>query len=673
MFVLPFWTQIIDHSSFLLIKSLYFCGMVKGFRHLAKAIILSVLVTSCASMGNPSGGPKDEMPPVFVGSTPSPGQLNFDKKKIEILFDENISLSKPQEKVVISPPQKGMPVIKGGGKRIFVEMKDSLQANTTYTIDFSDAISDLNETNLLPNFALSFSTGSYVDSLMVSGTLINAENHELIPNVIVGVQRAGDDSLFQKEPLLRITKSNSKGQFSVRNIAPGSYKVFALNDKDRNYYYSQPAEDIAFTDSLVVPSFAPELRSDTVWKDSITIDTVMMVPFTHFYPDNVVLSLFKKEYARQYLVKSERLQKEKFTLFMATKSDSLPVVKLLNKEIRDDWFIMEHNSRKDTIDYWMKDKELFSIDTLNVSVTYLKTDSTNQLSFVTDTLKLINKGKKKEELKIVEQKKQKELAELRKKQGKEVKEGPQIEYLLFKENIASSMDVFSPFYIEFQEPLLAFDKSGIHLKIKQDTLWKEIPFEIRPDSLSRRKYNISVVWKPGAEYTFITDSAIFKGLYGLTSDYYERAFRVKGLDSYSSISFFVKGLKEPAFVQILSNQDNPLKNVPVVDGLAKYPYLSPGEYYARLVVDRNNNGRWDVGSYEDKIQPEEVYYYPKKFNVKVNWNIEEDWDPHSVPLLLQKPDKLRKVSRFDIDKTKKGKENEESDMFEFESMGEGDY
>ncbi|MDD4821188.1 MAG: Ig-like domain-containing protein [Bacteroidales bacterium] len=647
--------------------------MVKGFRHLAKAIIVSVLVTSCASMGNPGGGPRDEMPPVFVGSTPAPGELNFNKKKIEIVFDENITLSKPQEKVVISPPQKSMPVIRGGGKRIFVEMKDSLQKNTTYTIDFSDAISDLNEKNLLSDFALSFSTGSYVDSLMVSGTLINAENHELIQNMIVGVQRAGADSLFETEPLLRICKTNSKGQFSVRNIAPGSYKIFALNDKDRNYYYSQPGEEIAFCDSLVVPSFAPEMRADTIWKDSITIDTVKMVPFTHFYPDDIVLSLFQKEYARQYLVKSERLQKEKFSLYMATKSDSLPVLKLLNKEIGEDWLIAEHSAHKDTIDYWIKDKELYSIDTLIISATYLKTDSTDQLSFVTDTLKIINKGKKKEELKKAEQKKQKELAERRKKQGKEVKEGPQIEYLLFKENISSSMDVFAPFYIEFQEPLLAFEKSGIHLKIKQDTIWKEVPFEIRPDSLSRRKYNISVAWKPGAEYTFVTDSAIFKGLYGLTSDYYERPFRVKGMDSYSSITFYVKGIKDPSFVQILSNQDAPLKDIPVVNGVAEYTYLSPGEYYARLIVDRNKNGKWDAGSYQDKIQPEEVFYFPKKFNVKVNWNIEEDWDPYSVPLLLQKPDKLRKVSRFDLDKTKKGKENEESDMFEFESMGEGDY
>lgn len=647
--------------------------MVKGFRHLAKAILVSVLVTSCASMGNPGGGPKDLTPPVFMGSTPTPGELNFNKKKIEIVFDENITLSKPQEKVVISPPQKSMPVIRGGGKRIVVEMKDTLQANTTYTIDFSDAISDFNESNLLSDFAFSFSTGSYVDSLMVSGTLINAENHELVQNMIVGVQRAGADSLFEKEPLLRICKTNSKGQFAVRNIAPGSYKVFALNDKDRNYYYSQPAEEIAFFDSLVVPSFVPEMRPDTIWKDSITIDTVKLVPYNHFYPDNIVLSLFQKEYARQYLVKSERLQKEKFTLYMATKSDSLPVLKLLNKEIGDDWLILDHNGRKDTIDYWIKDKELYSIDTLNISATYLKTDSTDQLSFVTDTLKLINKGKKKEELKIAEQKKQKELAERRKKQGKEVKGGPQIEYLTFKENISSSMDVFAPFYIEFQEPILAFDKSGIHLKIKQDTIWKEIPFEIRPDSLSRRKYNISVTWKAGAEYTFITDSALFKGIYGLTSDYYERPFRVKGMDSYSSITFFVKGVKDPAFVQLLSDLDAPLKDIPVVNGVANYIYLSPGEYYARLIVDRNNNGKWDPGSYQEKRQPEEVFYFPKKFNVKVNWNIEEDWDPHAVPLLLQKPDKIRKVSRIDMDKTKKGKENEESDMFEFESMGEGDY
>ena len=149
-----------------------------------------------------------------------------------------------------------LPVIRSAGKKAVIELKDTLKPNTTYTIDFTNSISDNNEKNVFENFSFAFSTGDIIDTLEVSGVLLNAENLEPMPGITIGLHNNLEDSAFVKLPFVRTSRTNDKGQFTIRNITPGTYHIFALNDVNRDYKFDQPGEDIAFLDSVIVPSLS---------------------------------------------------------------------------------------------------------------------------------------------------------------------------------------------------------------------------------------------------------------------------------------------------------------------------------------------------------------------------------------------------------------------------------
>lgn len=224
---------------------------------------------------------------------------------MEILFDELVQLDKPSENVIITPPQMQLPVIRAAGKKVVVELKDTLKENTTYTIDFTNSISDNNEKNVFENFSFAFSTGDVIDTLEVSGILLNAENLEPMPGITIGLHKNLEDSAFVKLPFDRTSRTNDKGQFTIRNISPGSYRIFGLNDVNRDYKFDQPGEEIAFNDSIIIPSLELTTRQDTLWKDSLTIDTIRTVAYTRYFPDDIELRLFKEDFVRQYLLKPE--------------------------------------------------------------------------------------------------------------------------------------------------------------------------------------------------------------------------------------------------------------------------------------------------------------------------------------------------------------------------------
>ena len=187
--------------------------------------LVCAVLFSCANMSRPTGGPKDETPPVYIKSNPLPNECNFNNKRIEIEFDEIVQVDKPSEKVIISPPQLSMPKIQAQGRKVRVELQDSLLPNTTYTIDFGDAIVDNNEKNALQGFSISFSTGAERDSLQVSGILLNAADLEPITGMMVGLYSNLDDSAFTTLPLERVTTSDARGHFVIRNLKPIPYRI----------------------------------------------------------------------------------------------------------------------------------------------------------------------------------------------------------------------------------------------------------------------------------------------------------------------------------------------------------------------------------------------------------------------------------------------------------------
>ena len=598
-------------------------------------------IYSCASIGRPDGGPYDETPPKFVKSNPEPWALNTNRKKVSIEFNEFIKLEKANEKVVVSPPQEQQPEIKAAGKRIIVNLLDTLKPSTTYTIDFSDAIVDNNEGNPLGDFTFSFSTGEVVDTMEISGTLLDASNLEPIKGMLVGLHSNLEDSAFTTLPLERVALTDSRGRFRIKGVAPGKYHIFGLKDNDQNYFFSQKNEIVAFHDSIFIPTQELRMRHDTAWIDTLIYDTIVERQYTHYLPDDVVLRAFAEPFSIQYLKKFERLTPEKFSFYFAADADTLPTLKGLNFDERDA-FVIENSLGNDTIHYWIKDSLLYNIDTLQVSLDYLYTDTLNQLVPRTDTLNLVPKRYPKREK--MEQMKKEE--ERRKKKGlkrkKDNDEKPKTEFMSVKEHVPGQMDVYDIIQLTYPEPLLSFDSTAIHIKQKVDTLWHDIPFEIEQDSMLSRKFNIYCDWTPKGQYELTVDSAAVYGLYGLHTNKLKKKFKVRSLDDYGTLFFNVSGCDENAFVELLNKKDKVVRKRYVKDGTADFYFLKAGVYGARLVNDRNNNGLWDTGVYDEKRQPEEVYYYPQLLEIRVLMEITQDWNINELPLDKQKPTELKK-------------------------------
>ena len=634
-------------------------GMKQTIRHLISIAAVAVLVVACASIGSPDGGPYDETPPVFLGSTPEPFALGVKDKRVTLKFDEFVKIEKAAEKVVVSPPQITPPVIKTSGKGIVVELDDSLKANTTYSIDFSDAIVDNNEGNPLGNFAFLFSTGDRIDTLAVSGTVLNAENLEPIKGILVGLHSDLADSAFTTKPFDRVSRTDADGRFTIRGIAPSTYRAYALQDANQNYIFDQKNEMVAFLDSLVVPTTEVRMHQDTTWIDSLTIDTIRSVPRVHYLPEDLVLTAFAETPTQRYLISTERTELNRFSVYFSTGSDSLPLLTPLNFT-DEDAYIVESSVDHDSITYWMKDTLVYYQDTLSMALTYEYTDTLGQLVPRTDTLNLVPK-KTRSKILQEEEKKRKEAQkerEKRMKRGDTIPEAaPKMQFLNIKVSSGSSMDLTSNVLIDFTEPVVQIADTAIHLFRKVDTLWVPEPHLFRQRKNALMGYELLGEWKPQMEYKVVIDSAAFIGLYGLHTKQMEATLKFKGLDQYSTL-FLTIPQAQPGYVVQLLEGDKVARQKRVVKNQADFYFLKPGTYHMRLFNDRNGNGIWDTGLYETKTQPEEVYYFPGSIKTRENWDYTQEWSPTALPIDQQKPDDIKKQKSNTKERKSKNAERE---------------
>ena len=615
-----------------------------------------VLPVACASVGHPDGGPYDEDPPVLVKSTPGINATGVSNGKVEILFDENIRLQNAFEKVVVSPPQMQMPEIRYNGKKVTVELFDSLVPNTTYSIDFNDAIVDNNEGNPYENFAYVFSTGEVVDTLAVSGTVLNAEDLEPVKGVVVGLHSCLDDSAFTKRAFERVSRTDSRGRFTIKGIAPGKYRVYALADANQNFLFDQKSEKVAFMETYVSPFASEAIRQDTIWRDSLTIDSIVDVKYTRFQPDDIVLRLFAEELKMQYLMKSTRSEHNKFTLFFAAPNEEMPVVNGIDFDF-DIQYVLESSARMDTLTFWLKDSMLYRNDTLDISVSYKVPDSLEMMVDRTDTLRLVPKKKwaKVVEMqqKIYEEEKKKFLRSESRKEGYDKENPPQYipktKILPVRFSGSTSMDVNGDCSFAFDEPLEYADSSAIHLSQVIDSTLIPMDFVFRRSDRNIKEYNLFAEWRPGMKYRLTVDSAAFKGMYGGVSEALSRDMQFRTLEEYAVLYLTIPGVGDNAIVQLLSS-DKVVMQERSNAGRCAFYFIKPGKYYLRLILDENNNGKWDTGCFEKGLQPEKVYYYPHSLDLRALFEYtQDDWDINAplneqkpLEITKQKPDKERK-------------------------------
>jgi len=620
-----------------------------GGRHLPLMLLAAFLLGSCARMGQPDGGWYDETPPRIMGAAPADKGTNVKNRKISIFFDEFIQIENATEKVVVSPPQLETPEIVASGKRIRIELLDSLKPNTTYTIDFSDAITDNNEDNPLGNYTYSFSTGDAIDTLEVSGKVLQAKDLEPVKGILVGLYSDLSDTAFTTKPMLRVSRTDGSGRFVIKGVAPGTYRVYALQDADGNYLFNQKSEMLAFSQEKIVPSFKPDVRQDTTWIDSLRIKSIDRVGYTHFLPDDIVLRAFNEVMTDRYFLKAERREPESFTLFYSYGGE-MPQVRGLNFQ-SDDAFIIESTEKQDTITYWLKDTALVNQDTLRVELTYHMTDSLGKLVEQIDTLDILSR--------ISHEKRQKDLErereEWQKKQDRAKKRGEPYDSIMPPKALAigvkapSELDPDKNIPFTFNTPLASVDTAAIHLYSKHDTLWYNAPLEF--NHVRGREYELRGEWRPDIEYSLEIDSAAFVDIYGKVSPPFKQGFKVKSFDEYGTLLLNIPTMTDTTIVvQLLDAGDKIIKEVTTNQGVAEFYYVSPSTYYVRMYIDSNRNGEWDTGLYSANRQPETVCYFPKEIEIRAKWDFTETWNPLATPVIQQKP---AAVTKQKPDKDKK--------------------
>ncbi len=570
---------------------------------------VSLLIYSCANQGNPTGGPIDETPPRVVETKPENYALNFKGGKIEIFFNEFVQLEQINEKFVISPPLKKAPLVKLKGRSIYIKLEEELKENTTYTLDFSDGIVDNNERNPLGDYQFVFSTGEAIDSLSIKGKVDNAFDENPVEKSMVMAYLNTNDSVPLTIIPDYIALTDSAGYFQLNNLREGTYKLFAIVDGNRDYLYNGPGEMIAYFDELIVPSAHRYEQLDSIGGDSIVIRKA-----TALEPNNIHMRMFDEENPLQYLTGYKRPRREKLEFeFNARRTDSM-MIDFVGFEENTDWFMAEINSRKDTLSFWITDSTIYKRDTLLAALQYLKTDTTNQLFLFQDTVKLNFKDPKKAKAKSSKRKKEKKKAKLKKPHYK------------FSFKSSSSQDLNKHIPIVFDEPLAKINYDSIHFYQLNDTLEIPYDFKIEKDPNKLLQYNFIVDWQSESSYKIVIDSTAFQNIYGLYSDSFQGKVTTREFEYYGKLFINVSGVKGPSLIQLLESgkSEKVIQTKKIEsDQTVIFDYLEPKTYIFKVIEDRNDNGVWDTGNYQEKIQPEQVFYFRKEIKVRSNWEVED--------------------------------------------------
>lgn len=598
---------------------------------------------SCASMGTPSGGPRDEDPPRFLYSNPPQGSTEVSPSRAMLFFNELVNVKDAFSKVVVSPPSATTPRVSSLGRRVTVEFRDTLMPNTTYTVDFGDAIVDNNEGNKLENFFYTFSTGPELDTLMVSGMVFDALELEPSAGIYVGLHINPEDSAFTRTRFDRIAKTDENGRFFIGGLPEGQYRIYALDDRDGDMAWSSPEETLAFYDAVIEPRVEAAVAIDTIFNlKTGDVDSIVNRSRYKYFPNNILLRSYNTGYKQQYITKYERVDSTRINFIFNAPADSMPVAEIVIPDAPSiplsQVSVTERSAGNDTIFFWLRDREIIGRDTLRVAMTYFRADSAYNMVPVNDTLRLLTQRPVARESKVKKPEKKEQTDTV----------SPPEPRIQFKA-LNSKPEVNSPLILELPSPPETIDYSAFRMEFKEDSVWlpdKEFDIGmIRPDSLNPRRLMIDYPWEYTTTYKLSVDSLAAKDIYGVFTDAYNLEITTRGESEYGSLKFNLYNWGTdsiPRFVDLLDGQGKAVRSMPVADGSVTFEYLLPGKYNARVVEDANGNGRWDPGIFELKIQPDVSYYYPETIELKQNWSQELDWNVFGTPVDRMKPESLRK-------------------------------
>lgn len=545
-------------------------------------IIVGVLAVACAKQVALTGGQKDVTPPAMKDSKPENGSRNFNGKKIEISFNEYIKLNDVSSKLIVSPPldEPLSPVV--SGKKVKISIKpDLLKPNTTYCLNFNDAIVDLNEGNAMNSFVYAFSTGDEIDSLEVSGTVIDAFTKKTVDNVWVVLHSNLSDTAIVTTMPDYITKVDKSGRFSIPFIRDGQYKIYALRDNNSNFKFDLPEEEIAFIDTIFTPTAIEKI--DSVKKN----DSVILKTSYEKLPNDIELMLFKENKSPQYIQSFKRVRKNYFEVVFNSKQTERYKFTVFN----DPTAIISSKAVADTVFIWLRDTAAMATDTSRIYAEYVDPAFPDSIRY--DTLKIRRQDNLKVDTCI-------------KLACPQIKE-PHKDYVF----ISST-------------PIESFDMEKVHFFDVTDTIPVAIDAKIIRDTSNMLACRIVGDFGEKMDYLVVMDSAFISDIYGNVTDIDSVSFSVGKESDYGSLKINFND-DNPYHVQLLQG-DKVVCESSVKDRVVEFTYIKPTKYSLRAIKDDNHNGRWDTGELQNHLQPENVIYYPNDYEIRSSWEHEITWE-----------------------------------------------
>lgn len=550
--------------------------------------LISILISSCAQIGAPSGGALDRTPPRIVRYNPDSATVNFNARSIEITFNEFVQLQELSNQLLISPPLEYSPdiTIKKKTLSIVFNKKEVLKPNTTYSISFGNAIKDTREATALENFSYIFSTGSFIDSLTLSGSALYAFDHKAEKNILVMLYSDFSDSTIYKKLPDYFAKTNDVGAFKINNIRQGKYRIVALKDGNSNYKYNDE-ENFGFLDSLVEPGKTTD----------------------------VSINMYLEQSKKIFLKKYSQVHYGKFVLAFNKGTDSLRLARVNKEELKDVKELIEFSKNRDTITYWMDPVDK---DSLILQV--------NNGNIILDTIafKLV---KRETALKVGNR-------------------NP-LKLSLTNQMNGESFDLNKDLRLMFSNPIVKTDPSKT-IFLKEDTLvYSKYPLVFSTPTTPTNIIQISTLVKTDAKkpaaivsgknmllkentrYQLMIPPAAFTDFFGLTNDTIKFNFKTKEEKYYGSVKLNLKFTATSGnyIVQLLDDKENIVRENSIsTAGVIFYDYLYPQAYKLKVILDKNGNGKWDPGDYLKKQQPEKVIYNAEAVNIRSNWDLDLEWN-----------------------------------------------
>ncbi|MDX9907917.1 MAG: Ig-like domain-containing protein [Mariniphaga sp.] len=574
-----------------------------------------VIVSSCANQGMPTGGLKDTIPPVLVGTHPKYKALNYKGNEVRLTFDEFIIPDQVSEVLVVSPPLEKRTTILTKSKTLIVRFNEDLQDSVTYSLDFKNSIVDNNERNAYENLRFVFSTCDRLDTLRVAGKVINSFNLEPVENTLVMLHKNLHDSAVYTVRPNYISRTDKEGLFYFDNLPEGTYHIFSVNDVNTNLKYDEGAEEIAFHDTLIVPSAYFVAAPDTTVSG---VDSLLVEGHIHFLPEPVFLRQFTEKIFEQYVKTTKRDSRYQCTfVFNEPVADTFHIQ--LVDTVISDWYVLEPNVKYDSLTLWIADTTLAAKENIRMELSYYQLDSLEQLFLQKDTV----------EMQFAE--KQDDSRRKKKSRSEEEEEGPPpVQQFNWTSNVSSTaFDLNKDIVLTSPNPIKSIDSTAFAVYLADDTLKQPLPVKFSKDTTEWRTYRLAYKWESETSYTLKVDSAACENIYGITSKALSSTFKTRSDDYYGTINLSMTEVEGDLLVQLLENSDKETliqEQTIQSDQTVVFRYIPPDKYRIKIVFDDNGNGKWDLGSYQDKIQPERVAYINEVIRVRSNWDNNLKWN-----------------------------------------------